>query len=208
MPNAPFLRRLILGLSIFLSSTAFAQDLSHTSLPEPLKTAILDHIAAATPECRRTYMVAMSDQGDYATGCRPELPEADQKRWTLEYCEHGANAPCGLVLIGEDPIQLQNDTWTIEYAEVFDPDAIPFLSTHSRRQIAGAYAENPGRKALAINRNGSFGFAAGGQPGDGRAEAVALESCEKNTQVTGSCFLYAVETDVVFSRTTDIFPDK
>ena len=192
---------------IFLAGSAAALDLSHTPFPDELKTVIRNDFESRSAGCQRNYMIAASRKGHWATRCSADLAPADLMRSTLEFCEHGIDVPCGFVTVQGKPVSWQADQQTIRYPKIFDADSVPFVASDGRQVLADIYATEVGQKALAINRDGAYGFAIDARRKED-AERLALGVCEQQTSAKGSCFVYAIGNDVIFTRTTDIFPDE
>ncbi len=197
---------LVMGLAV--AAPALALDMSGVPfLSERTKASVEQDYAVVSKGCRSSYAVAISKSGDWGPHCGSKLPEQDIVRVALERCEHTSQEACGLVVVQGSVVEFEESPVTISYPETFTASAIPFVSTRARNRLKRDYGNAPGRKALAITRQGAYGFATD-EVSDASAERAALRFCEQHTRNRKRCFVYAVGSKVVFDRSTSIYPDR
>ena len=197
-----------LAMGVAVATPVLALDMGGVPfLSERTKASVERDHAAAGKGCRSSYTVAISKSGHWGPHCGSKLPERDLSRVALERCEHTSQEACGLVVVQGSVVEFEESPPTISYPETFTASAIPFVSAKARNRLKRSYGSAPGHKALAITRQGGYGFAT--DEGSGAAaERAALRFCERHTRNRKRCFVYAVGSKVVFDRATSIYPDR
>ena len=195
---------LCIGMAV--ASVALALDMSALPfLSEPSKEAIEKHINSVGRECRLSYTVAIAKSGAWGAYCGGRLSTEDVRRNALEKCEHIAQEPCGTAVVGGRVVEFQEFPQNIRYPDTFTASAVPFVSTKGRNQLSRDYESAGGYKALAISKNGAYGYVTG-RSSDSEAKKAALNFCEKHDHRRKHCIIYAVGSDVMFDMFSNIFP--
>ena len=189
--------------AIFLTAPSLSLAFDPSTVPhvsESARARIEEDFAKSTD--RDHYYLAVSESGSWASRAWSKATEADLIRGVIQKCEHIAQAPCGLAVRAGESIEFRLYPTMLRYPREFDLALVPFISENGRNRIGQRYAQKSEHRALALTRNGGFGFATGGASDDEAAEA-ALADCHGERK--RRCFLYSVDGRVVFSRSTDMY---
>lgn len=183
--------------------TAAALDIATLPMPNERPRA---EIAAdyASVSNKSAYTLAMSGDGHWGSQARTgnRTPE-DRRRNALQKCEHAAGAPCGLVVDnGVAVARFSPMPSGLVYGGRFDAASAPFVSAASRAEMATEYALRAGDRALAIHRNGAWGYE-WGKAGAQAAIDGALRRCAEFSE-SADCFIHDVNGQVRFNRDTPL----
>ncbi|SDR35900.1 Uncharacterized protein, contains caspase domain [Rhizobiales bacterium GAS113] len=127
----------------------------------------------------------------------------------LEACQIYFGGPCALLAVDEavkDPNGgsfPSRDMMRVRYVGIYDPSHIPSvkLALRQRSDVAN-YWQAPSPKAMAYHPAGNL-FVVSAAPSQNAAEQRALADCNSDPARNGrdgSCYLYAVNNDVVLAR--------
>jgi len=157
--------------------------------------------------CKRTYMVAVSPSGHWASRCSGSKLSSAITSAVLQKCEHTAGRPCGLAIAKGRNVPDWQAVPSMVYADTVSPETIPFVAELRGRDVATRYTAARRNKALALSRNGAWAYASG-KLTIREAEQTALRLCEENDGNRRRCFLYAAGNEVLFGPGTDIYPER
>lgn len=198
-----------LGIGVSLALDAEALDMSRVPfLSEHDKELLEKDYKSAKRACQSSYAVAVSRSGGWGAMCGgSKRPEDDVRRTALEKCEHTAGESCGIVVKGGQVVDFTESPPQMSYPETFTASEVPFVSTKARKRLRKDYEKALAFKALAITRNGTYGFSRNAST-QAQAKRKALKRCEKYDRKRGRCFIYSVGSEVVFDTSTEIFPKR
>ena len=162
---------------------------------------------AQSTGCRATYVLAISVTGDWFHTCGKQATPDELMARALTMCRHYAQSACGIWATGGQTTPFQLTTGQLTYPTIYSSAAIPFIRKEVRDYVAYYYERGAGKRALAISRHGHFGIAVD-MASEAEAAAAAITDCESKKGAAGKCFLYASGLQTVFSRTTNIYPDR
>ena len=199
---------IFIGMSV--TTSVFALDLSdvpHAS--DQIKESIVKEFNELEKKCRKSYTVAISKSGQFwgSNECKDKSKKKERQRRILEICEHKSQEPCGIVVSGGRVKKFKESDQTIHYPETLAISKIPFISNKARKQLDKHFKESNVNIALALNRGGGWGISKNKKSS---AEAInnALDTCEWYDNDRSRCFIYALGWDVVFDRSTNIYPER
>lgn len=196
--------------TVGLLSTAYADGIDYV-VTGPFDASQLPFISeddrksiksnATNPSFKSTYVLAISDSGQYAFWSR-EGSTQDRMRRSMQICEHVSDRQCGLAVVDGEMVEFKFLPRQLKYRDKFDINSVPFTSERDLnylRQYDGARRH----KALALNYNGFFRYSVRASS-EYTAKQNALAWCRRDSS-WGNCFLYDVNGKVVFNPDTDIF---
>ncbi|MEX0300905.1 MAG: hypothetical protein AB3N24_00645 [Leisingera sp.] len=157
--------------------------------------------------CKKSYTLAVSPYGDWASRCSKREGTAYLARAALQKCEHTAGLPCGLAVVQARNVEAWIAKSELSYSKELSQSSLPFVSPRYTRRLVRGYLKAKRKKALAISRNGSWAYASG-KLTLFEAKRLAMKRCEENDGNRRRCFLFAAGKNVLFSAETDIYPDR
>jgi len=211
----------IVGICV-LPGIAFA-GLTGAQRKSQFESALSLIIASTTPNVSlneresliRNYVDGKPNKGlavqdVYRQYFRSELHEdhASAGNRTLEACQMRFAKECALVAVNDEIIAegqlIYKDMPRLRYSGQFDLSQIPVINsaTRYRADVQGYFGANK-PKAIAIHPWGKL-FISSGNTSLNEAEETALTKCNADfirDHHDGPCFLYAINNDVVSSRT-------
>ena len=191
-----------------VTSVALALDMSAVPfISERTKESIEKHFSSTGRDCKLSYTVVVAKSGVWSSYCGGKLPKDDVRRIALEKCEHMAQETCGMVVVDGRVVEFDESPWNILYPETFSAASVPFIATKDRKQLKIKYGNAYRHKALAISRNGAYGYVTG-RSSESEAKRLAVSFCEKHDRRRKRCFIYAVGPEVVFDMFTNIKPER
>ncbi len=200
--------------ALMMAVLAFSTTPAHAGPIEDITgfdPAIIANLAQdyedAGSKCQTDYTVAVAEDGSYGSVCSSKATDDDLARTAIQKCEHWSKGKlCGVVVMRNKAVPYTLSPILMTYPTTFDPQQVPFLWAADRDKLVSKYIPKGTHKALAITRNGTYGWVADKtSPED--AETGALENCEKYDK-RGRCFLYSVNEEVVFNKDSNIYPDR
>lgn len=196
------------GLSV--TTPVFSLDLSDVpSVSDQIKESIVNKFNELDKKCRKSYTVAISKSANFwsSEDCKGKWRKKERQRRVLEVCEHKTKESCGIVVFNGKVTEFTESDQNILYPESFVASMIPFVSDEYRKRLGKDYKKAKRYKALALTPDGVYGYSYG-YSSSAKAKKSALEACAKDTRQSDRCFIYAVGSDVMFNKSTNIFPDK
>lgn len=150
------------------------------------------------------YTLAVSSTGSWDSIYDARIDPEDRARNVLQRCEHRAHSRCLLVIHnGKATGDRTFRDSGLAYVATFDLTTVPFVPREVMARIGPRFAAAKQHRAMAINANGLVGVAAGRASAD-EAGRLAVQKCQEGSKGR-TCFLYAVDNQVVFTKDTKIY---
>ncbi len=195
-------------LLILGSGGAWAASIDDlTDIDSDLKAKLVKDYADSSQGCQANYTAAVSKDGSWGSTCSSKASDDDLARTAIQKCEHWSQGrPCGIVILRDTVVPYVLSPILMTYPTRFDAEKVPFLWASEREKLSGKFVPREGHKALAITRNGTYGWVVE-KSTTKEAEQEALKDCE-NRDKKGRCFIYSIDDTVLFTSTTNIYPER